>query len=129
VDAIARTPDPPYVAVIFTSMRTPADDGYAATAARMDELAAQQPGYLGIESVRAVGDAGESMLGMTVSYWESEEAARAWKRVAEHRVAQENGRERWYDAYAIRIAHVAREYGFARPQAGAAPETNRRSVS
>ena len=111
---IADTPEPPYVAVIFTSLRKPADDGYAETAARMDELAAQQPGYLGIEAVRALAAADETTLGITVSYWATEEDARAWKRVAEHRVAQQAGRERWYEAYTLRIAHVGREYGFER---------------
>jgi heme-degrading monooxygenase HmoA len=107
---ISSTPEPPYVAVIFTSMRTPGDDGYTETAARMDELAAEQPGYLGIESVR--GDAGA--LGITVSYWASEEDARAWKRVAEHLEAQRRGRGRWYEAYTVRIATVTRAYGFER---------------
>ena len=109
---IARTPDPPYVAVIFTSLRTPGDDGYAATAARMEELAAQQPGYLGIESVR-------EELGITVSYWATEEDARAWKRVAEHAAVQRAGRRRWYEEYAVRIAHVARDYRFERAADGA----------
>ena len=48
----ANTPEPPYWAVIFTSIREDADDGYGAMSARMEELAAQQPGYLGIESSR-----------------------------------------------------------------------------
>jgi len=102
----AETPPPPYTAVIFTSIRTDADpDGYAATAARMDELAAEQPGFLGIESAR-------SDLGITVSYWTSAEHARAWKQVAEHLLAQRTGRERWYRGYRVRIATVEREYGF-----------------
>jgi len=48
----AITSDPPFTAVIFTSLRR-ADDGaaYAMTAARMSELAEQQPGFLGVESV------------------------------------------------------------------------------
>jgi len=122
---LANTPEPPYVAVIFSSLRTPADDGYAETAARMDELAADQPGYLGIEAVRATGDGTETTLGITVSYWRTEEDARNWKRVAEHRAAQREGRERWYDAYTLRIARVERTYGFERDQL----ETKRRSVS
>lgn len=101
----AETPEPPYTAVIFTSLRTDADDeGYARTAARMEELAAEQPGYLGIESAR-------SDLGITVSYWASAEHARAWKAVLEHQVAQRTGRERWYRGYRVRVATVEREYG------------------
>jgi heme-degrading monooxygenase HmoA len=109
---IASTPQPPYVAVIFTSRRVPGDNGYGAMATRMDELAAEQPGYLGIESARSNGDDG---LAITVSYWATDDAARAWKRVAEHRAAQELGRELWYEAYEVRIATVGRAYGFARP--------------
>lgn len=104
---IAHTPDPPYLAVIFTSLRTPGDGGYTATARRMEELAAEQPGYLGIESAR-------EGVGITVSYWETEEDARAWKRIAEHLAAQRAGRERWYEEYAVRIAHVTRDYRFER---------------
>jgi heme-degrading monooxygenase HmoA len=101
---IASTPIPPYVAVIFTSLRTEGDDGYAATAASMAELAAQQPGYLGQESAR-------DGVGITVSYWRTEADARAWKQVAEHMVAQQSGRERWYADYRVRVATVQREYG------------------
>jgi heme-degrading monooxygenase HmoA len=103
---IARTPEPPYVAVIFTSVRTPDDDGYAAMAAQMDALAAQQPGYLGVESVRAADGAG-----ITVSYWATAADARAWKAVAAHEGAQRLGRERWYAAYKTRVAVVERDYG------------------
>jgi glutathione S-transferase len=76
----------------------------------MDELAAQQPGYLGIESVRS-----ETGDGITVSYWTDDDAARAWKANAEHLLAQEHGRARWYDRYRLRVATVQREYSFARP--------------
>lgn len=103
---MATTPDPPYVAVIFTSLRTQGDHGYAATAARMEELAAQQPGYLGFESAR-----GAEGLGISVAYWAREEHARAWKQVAEHRLAQERGIKEWYTHYQVRIATVTRDYG------------------
>lgn len=106
---IASTPEPPYTAVIFTSLRTAGDNGYAATAASMEALASQQPGYLGIEAAR-------DGLGVTVSYWRDEASARAWKRVAAHLVAQQRGREEWYADYRVRIATVRREYGNRSPQ-------------
>jgi hypothetical protein len=62
--SIAPTPEPPYTAVVFTSLRTDGDRGYAAMAERMDRLAAEQPGYLGIEAARDADG-----LGITVSYW------------------------------------------------------------
>jgi heme-degrading monooxygenase HmoA len=102
---IATTPNPPYYAVIFTSLRHPGDDGYAAMAARMLELAAAQEGFLGAESAR-------DGLGITVSYWSSLEAISRWKSDAEHQHAQRLGRSDWYAAYKVRIALVEREYGF-----------------
>ena len=101
---IAATPPPPYVAVIFTSVRTDGDDGYAAMAATMERLAREQPGYLGIEAAR-------EGVGITVSYWRDEASAQAWKEVGAHLVAQRRGREAWYRDYRVRIAHVTRDYG------------------
>jgi heme-degrading monooxygenase HmoA len=105
----ARTPEPPYYAVIFTSTRTSVDEGYGTTAERMVELAQQQPGFIGIESAR-----GENGLGITVSYWESEEAIAAWKKQGEHRVAQGQGAAKWYEEYFTRVAKVERAYSFKR---------------
>jgi heme-degrading monooxygenase HmoA len=101
---IADTPEPPYVAVIFTSLRTDGERGYQAMSVAMDALAAAQPGYLGVESAR-------EDVGITVSYWRDEEAARTWKRVAAHLVAQRRGREVWYRDYRVRVATVRRDYG------------------
>src|SRR5262245_55868442 len=99
-NAIARTPAPPYYAVIFTSIRQEADgDSYREMAERMMTLAAQQPGYLGVESVRAPDG-----LGITVSYWESRRAIATWKANTEHRLAQEKGQSIWYRNYRLRIA-------------------------
>lgn len=107
---IAQTPAPPYYAVIFTSVRTDDTDGYGDTAKRMVELAHGQPGFLGVESARNAPADGN--LGITVSYWESLEAIRAWKHHAEHLIAQQYGRERWYATYKTRICRVDRDYEF-----------------
>jgi heme-degrading monooxygenase HmoA len=104
----------PYYAVIFSSLRTSgadndghaAPDGYGDMAARMVELAAQQDGYLGIESTR-----GADGFGITVSYWRDEAAIVQWKANAEHLVAQQYGQERWYEHFELRIAKVERAYG------------------
>lgn len=101
--------EPPYTAVIFTSQLADAE-GYAETAAAMEALAAEQPGYLGIESAR-----GPDGAGIMVSYWTDDASARAWKQVAEHRVAQEEGVRRFYAAYRVRVARVEREYAGPRP--------------
>jgi len=99
------TPQPPYVAVIFSSQRPLAvDDGYAEAAARMDQLVSEQPGYLGDESVR-----GADGFGITVSYWKDEASAQAWRHQAEHTVVRALGRERWYQGWRLRVAVVQRE--------------------
>ena len=98
----ASTPEPPYYAVIFTSLRGEGDAGYAEMAERLMELAAEQEGFLGVESVR-------DGLGITVSYWRDRESIVRWQAEAEHREAQRLGRERWYRSYRIRIARVEEE--------------------
>jgi heme-degrading monooxygenase HmoA len=105
---IATTPEPPYYAVIFTSIRTTDADGYGNMATRMVELAHDQPGFLGVESARNSQDTGA--LGITVSYWDSLEAIRNWKHHAEHRIAQQLGHDRWYSSYKTRICKVERAY-------------------
>jgi heme-degrading monooxygenase HmoA len=103
---IATTPTPPYYAVIFTSIRND-DDGidYGNTAQRMVELGSQQPGFLGIESAR-------EDIGITVSYWQSEEAILNWRQESEHTMARETGRSTWYKAFKTRVCKVERDYGW-----------------
>ena len=97
---------PPYYAVIFSSQHTGQDgEAYGRMAARMEELAKEMPGYLGIESTRD-----EAGFAITVSYWENEEAIRAWKAKTEHLAAQEKGKRDWYDHYELRVAKVERAY-------------------
>jgi heme-degrading monooxygenase HmoA len=103
---IAKTPEPPYYAVIFTSQRTEGDRGYGHMADRMVELAAKQPGFLGLESVREADG-----FGITVSYWSSEKSIVAWKAHAEHKLAQEAGQRVWYADYQLRVAKVERACG------------------
>ena len=104
----ARLPTPPYYAVIFSSKRPSdaGDDGYGETAQRMVELVQQQPGFLGAESTR-----GADGFGITVAYFESEEAIGAWRRNAEHAAARARGRAEWYDHFELRVAKVERAYG------------------
>jgi anti-anti-sigma factor len=110
-------------AVIFTNRLRVGDReriaAYDAAAARMEELAARQPGYLGIESVR-----GDDGVGITVSYWESADAAAGWKRDAEHLAAQHDGREHWYEWYRVRVATIDREYSYDRDHVSANDDTD-----
>ncbi len=108
--AFTSPPHPPYVAVIFSSIRTPQEgDGYETMAAELERLAAMQEGYLGFESAR-----NEDGFGIAISYWRDEESAKTWKNVSEHMGAQKRGQEKWYASYHVHIANVTRAYQFAR---------------
>lgn len=102
--APATTPQPPYYAVIFTSIRTKGDNGYADTAKQMLQLASAQPGFLGFETAR-------QEIGISVSYWATLEAINAWKENVTHRQAQGKANN-WYSAFRVRVCLVEREYGF-----------------
>lgn len=103
--ALAQTPEPPYYAVIFSSQLTSDLIGYSEMASRMEVLAAEQPGFLGIETAR-------ESVGITVSYWQDLESIKKWKANAEHQLAQKLGREKWYSSFKTRICRVERDYGF-----------------
>ena len=102
---IAKTPEPPYYAVIFSSLRTEEIEGYAEMADLLVELASMQEGFMGIESAR-------NELGITVSYWKDLESIRKWKQHTDHIIAQKKGRTDWYKHYKTRTAKVERDYEF-----------------
>ena len=100
----AITPEPPYYAVIFTSVRQDGDNGYAEMAEQMVTLASQQPGFLGFETAR-------QEIGISVSYWTSLEAIQSWKNNMAHQQAQRRAKD-WYQFFRVRVCRVEREYGF-----------------
>lgn len=95
----------PYYAVIFTTIHSSTLEGYSEMAAKMEELAKQQKGFLGIESAR-------NNIGITISYWQTLEDITNWKNNVEHTEARNLGREKWYKKYQLRICKVERDYGF-----------------
>ena len=95
----------PYYAVIFTSTQKEAIEGYGEMAEKMELLARQQPGFLGIDSAR-------NEIGITVSYWDSLEAITNWKQQSEHLVAQQKGKKDWYSWYNVKVCKVEREYEY-----------------
>ena len=86
---------------------------YDAEAVRMEELAAQQPGYLSFKGY--VAEDGE---GVAISEWESEAAARAWGQQAEHLIAQANGRKHYYAEYTLFACPDPRVHRFAARDSG-----------
>lgn len=102
----ARTPKPPYYAVVFSSQRNGRGEAdYEAAAERMFELVQQQPGFLGAESTRD-----EHGFGITVAYFDSEENIRRWRNHDDHAATRERGKREWYEHFEVRVAKVERAY-------------------
>lgn len=93
--------------VIFRAKVRQTDDEYSQVATRMRELALGQFGCLEFAAVT------EGSSEIALSYWPSEAHIRAWKAHAEHVLAQELGRQRWYESYRVEVARVVRDYHFA----------------
>ena len=74
-------------------------------AEKMEQLAKQQSGFIGMDSAR-------NEVGITVSYWESLEAIKNWKQQTDHLEAQNKGKTDWYSWYNVKICKVEREYEF-----------------
>ena len=104
MQTLVNTPEPPYYAVIFTSIRTDGDNGYGDAAQQMLELASKQPGFLGFETAR-------QEIGISVSYWASLAAIKSWKENTDHRDTKKNAKV-WYSNFRVRVCRVEREYGF-----------------
>lgn len=102
---IAKTPNPPYYAVIFTSVKNEVSDDYTSMAELMVKMASEQEGFLGMESV-------SNEMGITISYWANLESIKHWKENSNHKIAQELGKKMWYKQYKTRIAKVERDYDY-----------------
>jgi len=105
-----------YYAVIFTSTQTDDTEGYSEMAEKMEALARQQKGFIGIESARNTSTSLSAGTGITVSYWKSLDDIKNWKANTEHLFAQQKGREQWYNWYNVKICKVEREYEFLQKQ-------------
>jgi heme-degrading monooxygenase HmoA len=92
-----------YVVIFRAKVRT-FDAEYSAVAARMRELALTEFGCLDFQAVTEGKDE------IALSYWPDEASIVAWKAHAEHVLAQQLGRERWYESYIVQIAQIGREY-------------------
>lgn len=86
-----------YLVVFRSRKRADIDTAaYAAQAAAMEAVARTQPGFLSFKSYTA--EDGEVIA---LSEWRDRAAARGWGKVAEHRIAQADGRRRWYADYTL----------------------------
>lgn len=94
-----------YYAVIFTSTKKDDSSDYHLMSEKMLQLSQQQPGFLGVDSVRDTHG-----KGITVSYWQTLADIKNWKTNSQHQIAQKLGRENWYSDYSVRICKVEHEY-------------------
>ncbi len=97
------------IVTIFRSrLRKEALAEYGPVAEQMEQLASSMPGLISLKSFTA-GD-GERV---TIIEFESEKDQRAWRDHAEHRIAQEAGRDRFYSTYKIQVCAPirTREFG------------------
>ncbi|KAF2775124.1 antibiotic biosynthesis monooxygenase [Streptomyces sp. OM5714] len=90
-------------------MRTQEQSEYDETSARMVELVQGVPGFLGVDHAQSPGG-----LGVTVAYFRDADALTQWRTNAEHRAAQQRGRDEWYQSYTVHVAKVERSHGFTR---------------
>jgi heme-degrading monooxygenase HmoA len=90
--------------VIFRARVRRFDAEYSQVAARMRDLAMREFGCLEFHAVT------EGEHEVALSYWPDEPSIRAWRNHPEHVLAQQAGRDRWYESYSVQVAEVTREY-------------------
>lgn len=103
---LAKTPKPPYYAVI-SSAHVVVDDYelYLSFWKKAIAIAMSFPGFLGFESAK-------EELTVTVSYWTSLESIKAWKQQVDEIVNRNGELDSWYKSYTLRICTVEKAYHF-----------------
>lgn len=94
------------IAVIFRAKKRNPDAAYNRMVSRLRELAFDRYGCLEFVTAEQ-GD-----LEIAISYWANEEAVGRWKQDAEHVLAQELGRGKWYESYIVQVSEIKRQYRF-----------------
>lgn len=90
--------------VIFRARVRRFDEEYSRVATRMRDLAI---GEFGCMEFHALTQGDQEVA---LSYWPDEQAIRAWRNHPEHVLAQQAGRDRWYESYSVQVAEITREY-------------------
>ncbi|MEQ9345197.1 MAG: antibiotic biosynthesis monooxygenase [Thalassospira sp.] len=97
------------IAVIFEVTPHPDHyDEYLGTAADLRPILEGMDGFISIERFESLTTDGKVL---SLSFWRDEDAVKAWRNVPEHRVAQNEGRNRIFADYRLRVAGVIRDYG------------------
>lgn len=97
------------VAVLFEVMLADGmQERYLEMAGRLRPLLEQIDGFISVERFQSLSTP-QKLL--SLSFWESEQAVRAWREQEEHRQAQQQGRDGWFADYRLRVVSVLRDYG------------------
>ena len=112
------------IAVIFeVKPRAGRKDAYLDIAAGLRPLLEKVDGFISVERFQSLADP-EKIL--SLSFWRDEEAVAAWRRIEQHRGAQEAGRTSVFEDYRLRVAEVKRDYGMN--ERAQAPEDSRAAL-
>ena len=96
--------------ILFRSKLTDAaGDDYAQMGQEMDAHARTFDGFVDLKAFKA--EDGERL---TVVWWRDEDSLKVWAADARHRVAQQLGRQRWYEYYKLDVAQIVRVRNFER---------------
>ncbi|MEK9609807.1 MAG: antibiotic biosynthesis monooxygenase [Flavobacteriaceae bacterium] len=95
--------NPPYYAVIFTSILTAPNPEYFKLNDLLRKEAEKLQGFLGEDSAK-------NDYGISVSYWKDLESIQQWRQNTDHQRAKE--KKDFYQKFTIRIAKVERDYAF-----------------
>ncbi|WP_276484277.1 antibiotic biosynthesis monooxygenase family protein [Paraflavitalea pollutisoli] len=86
---------------------------YLAIAESIKPFLSTIEGFISVERFQSLS---EPRKYLSLSYWRDEAAVAQWRNLAEHRVAQQEGRSHVFEDYSIRIAAVVRDYGMQERQ-------------
>ena len=97
------------IAVIFEVKPRPGrKDAYLGLAAGLKPMLEKMDGFISIERFQSLTDP-EKILSLSI--WRDEAAVTEWRRLEQHRSAQDAGRKSIFEDYRLRVASVLRDYG------------------
>ena len=80
---------------------------YLKLAAALKTELAKMPGFIRVERFASLNEEGKLL---SLSVWENEDAAAAWRNQLNHRGSQKKGHDALFERYHISVASIIREY-------------------